>query len=319
MPDRLEMVVSGQREVALATTPSLVSKPSHWDGFLMEQHQFRPMEMPDHWIPFYMVGLQMVKAPASRFFFEGGKEHRTAVQRGDCVVVSPHEVRKFRFTGEGNMLLVSIEPAVLQNMLAGAPGHNSFELLRRWNGDDPVLRTLILRLQADLAAGCPGGPLLGESICTSLAEELVSRYSLDRPRVDHYQGGLSRTQLKRVREFIDLSLEMNLTCDKIAAVAGVSRYHFGKAFKESTGVTLHSYVLARRMWRAQELLAKSCLSLAGIAQTAGFSSQSHFTSTFSTRMGISPGAYRNMTKRLSVAFREGSPKVFQKAAKGAEA
>jgi AraC family transcriptional regulator len=244
----------------------------------------------------------MVRKPAKRFFFEGGREHESSIHRGHCVVVAPHEVRKFRCTAEGDVTLVSLEPSVLQSMLTGSAS-NPFELLRRWNGDDPVLRELILKLQADVAAGCPGGPVLGESISTRLAEELLQRYSLNRSRLDQYTGGLSGAQLRRTLEYIDASLSSGLTGDGIAGIAGLSNYHFGKAFKQSTGMTLHSYVLARRMWRAQELLAKSDLPLAAVAQAAGFSSQSHFTTMFSTRTGFSPGSYRSMAKPSSVLVR----------------
>jgi len=44
------------------------------------------------------------------------------------------------------------------------------------------------------------------------------------------------------------------------------------------------------------------LPLAGVAAAAGFSNQSHFTSVFSTRIGISPGAYRQMKRRVTVSI-----------------
>ncbi len=304
MPDRLEFVIGGQRQVALAATPALTSKGSPWGGFFVEHHQSVPLEMPDHWIPHYLVNLQLVPGPAKRFFFESGREHESIVRYGDCVVVAPHEVRRFRFSGSGRgeMVCVSIEPEILINMIAGRSASNPFELLRRCNGDDPKLRNLISGLRADLAAGCPTGPLLGESLCTNLAEELIRRYSIGRARLDERKGGLSGLQLRRSMEYIEAHLNANLTGDGIARISGLSKYHFGKSFKQSTGVTLHSYVLARRMRRSQELLARSGLPLAAIADLAGFSNQSHFTTVFSTRTGISPSSYRESQKPVSVSM-----------------
>jgi AraC family transcriptional regulator len=100
-----------------------------------------------------------------------------------------------------------------------------------------------------------------------------------------------------VLEYIDAYLSLNLNGNAIAGIAGLSKYHFGKAFRQRTGMTLHGYVLARRIGRAQELLVKSGLPLAAVAEAAGFSNQSHFTSVFSTRMGIPPGSYRQMMRR----------------------
>ena len=76
---------------------------------------------------------------------------------------------------------------------------------------------------------------------------------------------------------------MNLTGDVIAGVAALSKYHFGKAFRQSTGVTLHGYVLARRIRRAEQLLIKSDLPLVAIRRRQRVCEQSHFTTVFSTR------------------------------------
>jgi AraC family transcriptional regulator len=216
--------------------------------------------------------------------------------------VGPRELRRFRVEGTGNVSLVSIEPAVIEEMLASNPQRSPFELLRRWGGDDPVLRNLILRLRADVVAGCPAGPLFGESICTRLTEELILRYSIGRARPEQYKGGLSGAQLRRAMEYIDECLNLSLNGDTIARMAGLSKYHFGKAFKQSTGMTLHSYVLSRRIRHSRELLVRSDLPLAAIAEAAGFSNQSHLTTIFSTRIGISPYAYRKMRRPVSLAF-----------------
>jgi AraC family transcriptional regulator len=121
----------------------------------------------------------------------------------------------------------------------------------------------------------------------------MQRYSIGRPRLDQYTGGLSGAQLRRTLEYIDEFLDLQLAGQEIASVAGLSKYHFGKAFRRSTGITLHGYVLARRMRRSQVLLARSDLPFSAIAQAAGFSSQSHFTSVFTTRVGTPPSSYRN--------------------------
>lgn len=293
MPNRLEMVVDGRRQTALPTTPDFTSPTSPSEGFFMEGTRLSSFELPDHWIPFYGVGLQLVRATGKRFYFQDGRNHSLPFQNGDSIVIAPQEVRRYRMEGEGKLLLVSIEPVALQEMLSGSRALNPFELTRTWNGPDPVLRDLVLKLQAEVTSGYPAGPLFGESLCTKLAEELMQRYSIRRPRLDQYRGGLSGAQLRRTIEYIDEFLDLQLTGQNIAAVAGLSKYHFGKAFRHSTGMTLHGYVLARRMRRSQVLLAKSNLPLAAIAQAVGFSSQSHFTSVFSTRVGIPPSSYRN--------------------------
>jgi AraC-like DNA-binding protein len=293
MSHRLEMVVDGKRQTALPVAPDFTSRTVPCNGFFIEGTRLSPFEMPDHWIPFYGVGLQFVRGTGKRFYFQDGRTVSLPFQNGDSLVIAPQEIRRYRLESKSKLLLVSIEPVVLQEMLSGSPARNPFELTRAWNGPDPVLRDLVLKLQAEVTSSYPAGPLFAESLCTKLAEELMQRYSIRRPRLDQYKGGLSGAQLRRTLEYIDAFLHLPLTGQNIATVAGLSKYHFGKAFRHSTGMTLHGYVLARRMRRSQVSLAKSNLPLAAIAQATGFSSQSHFTSVFTTRVGIPPSSYRN--------------------------
>ena len=69
MPNRLEMVVGGRRRTALPDAPDFTSRISPSDGFFMERNRLLPFELPDHWIPFYGVGLQFVEGTGKRFLY----------------------------------------------------------------------------------------------------------------------------------------------------------------------------------------------------------------------------------------------------------
>ncbi len=80
MPNRLEMVVRGRRQTGLPNAPEFTSVlPS--DGFFMEVNRLSSSEMPDHWIPFYGVGLHL-GAGGRRYFFQDGKHHEQHVRSG---------------------------------------------------------------------------------------------------------------------------------------------------------------------------------------------------------------------------------------------
>jgi AraC family transcriptional regulator len=302
MAECVEIVVNGRRRAALPVAPNFASRASPSSGFLAEQYHLSTFELPDCWIPSYMVGLQFPRGIWKRHFLEDGKPFEEIIRPDDCHVVGPREARRFRIEGEGHVCMVSIEPAVLQEMIAESPYRDPLELIRTRNGQDATLQGLLLKLQANLAAGCPSGPLFSESLCVQITETIIQRYSLGRTRLDEYKGGLSGACLRLTLEYIDENLDLDLDGDSIAAVSGLSKYHFGKAFKQSTGMTLHSYVLSRRIGRSRELLVRSDFPLAAVAEAAGFANQSHFTTVFSKRVGISPHAYRKMGRPVSVAF-----------------
>jgi AraC family transcriptional regulator len=297
---RLEMVVNGRRHTALSATPLLVGPAFLDNGFLLEEHDLRTFELPDHWIPHYLVTFELAPRPGKRVLFEAGRERETVMESGHVDVVAPQEVRKFRFEGEARTIVLSIEPEVMQTMISSPREGDALELIHRWRGTDHTLQDLLLRLRSEIQSKFPGGPFLAEHLCTKLTEELIQRYSIGKLKLDRYRGGLPGNKLRQAMEYIDSSLDRNLTTGDIGGAVGLSKYHFGKAFSESTGMTLHSFVLACRMRRSRELLVGSDLPLAHVAAAVGFSSQSHFTTVFLERTGVTPGRYRSLRRPRSV-------------------
>ena len=110
-----------------------------------------------------------------------------------------------------------------------------------------------------------------------------------RPRI---RGGLPPRAIRRVREFVEEHLEENISIQALANIAGLSMYHFARAFKQSEGMTPHEYLIQRRVQRTKDLLAETDLSLSEIALASGFSDQSHCARRFREHVGVTPSSYR---------------------------
>jgi AraC family transcriptional regulator len=87
-------------------------------------------------------------------------------------------------------------------------------------------------------------------------------------------------------------LAENITLDALAGCAGLSRYHFARRFRASTGMTPHQYVLQERVAKARTLITRTNVRLAEVATTCGFADQSHLNRVFKRFTGVSPGIYR---------------------------
>jgi AraC-like DNA-binding protein len=109
---------------------------------------------------------------------------------------------------------------------------------------------------------------------------------------DYSVGGLAPRALQRVREYVEEHLSENIELETLADIAGLSKWHFARAFKESVGTPPHFYLVQRRLERAQQLLAETDLPLAQIALKIGFSDQSHFSRRFRTVLGLTPRSFR---------------------------
>jgi transcriptional regulator of acetoin/glycerol metabolism/AraC-like DNA-binding protein len=105
-------------------------------------------------------------------------------------------------------------------------------------------------------------------------------------------GGLAPGTFRRVRTYIEEHLTERIQLADLAAVAGLSVYHFAREFKRTVGVAPHSYVTRRRVEKAQEMLARTDLSLSDVALASGFFDQSHLSRHFREFAGVTPAEYR---------------------------
>ena len=113
------------------------------------------------------------------------------------------------------------------------------------------------------------------------------------PRQPAYvKGGLPNWRLKRALEL----LETNQTkTPSLAEIAGPLRLHptsFCRAFKQSTGLSPHRYLLEHRVNRAKEMMKDRKRTLTEIALDCGFSGSSQFSIVFKRITGVSPRDYR---------------------------
>jgi AraC family transcriptional regulator len=167
----------------------------------------------------------------------------------------------------------------------------------RYDGgfQDPLLAGIGYAIATELQNPTAGGHVLIGALATCLAARLVLSHLGDsapcalRPAVSN---GLDRRRLARVLDFIEANLEDQLTIDRMAQVACLSRFHFARAFKAATGQPPHRYVSDRRLQRAKALLAQGDWPLADIALALSFSCQANFTRAFRDATGRTPGQYR---------------------------
>lgn len=130
------------------------------------------------------------------------------------------------------------------------------------------------------------------SAVTLLLTHILKHYGALRWPGVSVRGGLAPYQLNRLREFIDAHLDQPLRLTDLAAVAGLSEYHFARMFRQSQGQAPHQYLLQQRLLRAEQLLQESSDSITEIALRCGFSSTSHFSNRFRQARGITPSALR---------------------------
>jgi AraC family transcriptional regulator len=100
--------------------------------------------------------------------------------------------------------------------------------------------------------------------------------------------GLSRRALNRACAYIEENLGERFTLDDLARQVGVSRFHFARLFRVSTGESPMAYLLRSRIERAKQMLIEDEQPVCEIAAALGFCDQSHLTRTFRRMTGLTP-------------------------------
>jgi AraC family transcriptional regulator len=128
-----------------------------------------------------------------------------------------------------------------------------------------------------------------------LAEAMLVRalQVLGAPRPHRRRPSLAPINLRRVCDHIDSRLDERITVAELAAVAGLSRGHFSRAFQAATNETPHAFILSRRLEAVRRRLDQGHADLAQLAAQTGFSSHAHMTTAFTRAFGVTPRDYRN--------------------------
>lgn len=158
-----------------------------------------------------------------------------------------------------------------------------------------VSNTRLWRLGHIIAEECGAGyatsRAYGDSISMAVLSALADTAQRGCER-EGARGGLAPWRLTRVVQYLFENIAERLDLETQAAIAGLSKSHYCRAFKTSMGISPHQWLLNARIDKAKQHLLADELPLAEIALVVGFTDQAHFTHTFSKIEGVSPRSWQ---------------------------
>jgi len=171
-------------------------------------------------------------------------------------------------------------------------GSPRIELVNSFQAPDPVLKYIAQLFGQEMRQSFhPTQTLLVQSLATALAIHMLRRYSTAvgvdaRPAMT-----VNVAAIRRALAYINDHPARQISLEELAAVSGLSRFHFGREFKRHIGMTPVEYVESGRIARAKELIQRAELPLAQVALAVGFADQSHFTRRFRHQVGCTPATF----------------------------
>ncbi|WP_146150915.1 helix-turn-helix domain-containing protein [Allosphingosinicella deserti] len=166
------------------------------------------------------------------------------------------------------------------------------ELILSLQSDDPKLFNILSLIARERDVDDVASKLFMEHLVDLLCLQLLRRHVTFPHDCSGAKGGLTPAQLRRVTSYIEDRLSNEIRLQELANIAHVSRFHFCRAFRCSTGQTPHQWLIRARIKRACCLLRETRLSITDIALVVGYQTASSFALAFRKATGASPTDYR---------------------------
>lgn len=222
-----------------------------------------------------------------------GLRLRSTTRQGTIVIIPSGHDGRWDIGGQVDVSHVYLTPERLHAAAGELSRGRAVELIDRVGFEDPTI-TRILTMLSDEAMMREGSSrLFTEQAIDLLCTQLVRAHSTISALPDPApRRGLAEWQVKRVTIYMQSMMEQDVGLDELAALVGLSRFHFCTAFRLATGKTPHEWLTGLRIARARQLLADPALPVTEIGLCVGYQTPSSFAAAFRRLTGMTPSEFR---------------------------
>ena len=223
-----------------------------------------------------------------------GRVYESAGRLGEAAIVPAGEASIW----DGNVpahVTVRIPAFAIVEMASDvlAMGAPRQDITNNFRIRDPFIANMAAIFSLEISrAPHPAQDVLAESLVNALLLHLFRGYTgvpwQDAPPLRN----VAPASLQRALAYIEDQPSVRVSLGDLAAVAGLSRFHFSRLFRRHIGMTPALYVERSRIERAKAMICLGQLSLADIAYAVGFADQSHFSRRFRHHAGCTPSDYQ---------------------------
>ena len=182
--------------------------------------------------------------------------------------------------------------ATLKRVAHEAGSATPCELVERTAHSDPITSRLLLSAADALEGSAALDTLFRHQLTDLLATRMLAAHAGAPTKIRPVIGGLSPTVLRRAIERLHSDSDADVSLAALASDAGLSRFHFCRAFKESTGLSPHAWLRQHQLEQAMNMLRNTDDTIVSIAAALGYSSQTAFAAAFRKLTGETPSDWR---------------------------
>jgi AraC family transcriptional regulator len=241
----------------------------------------------------YLISLKLQDYPSCENWMGGRCIQKVDVHAGTTWICDLKSEPRYVINKPFHGLQFYVPRSALDSLTEQSGTRRIDELKSRFVGhDDAIVRHIGAALREGLGRPDEVNQLFIDHMMLALTAHVAQTYGGHKYDTGRNRGGLAPRQVARACERLECDLRGKNSLQTIASELGLSVSHFSRAFRQSTGLPPHQWLLHHRVKTAKQLMSVRDLPLSEIAISAGFANQSHFTRVFSAFVGVSPRVWR---------------------------
>jgi AraC family transcriptional regulator len=273
----------------LGTTPFRMALDSSGAGIAHWKHD--PLHdvvepMNHHVIMAYNGSMQRMERRSGRLVATG------TFRPGVVIVIPEGSSSRWDIPKPVDVVQLYLPHATLKRVADEADTATPTDLLERTAHPDPITSRLLLSAADVLEGNEALDALFRQQLTDLLAIRLLAAHAGSPATIQPVRGGLSPKTLLRAIERLRSDRDTDVSLAALAADGGMSRFHFCRAFKESTGLSPHAWLRQHRLEQAMDLLRDADASVVSVAAELGYASQTAFAAAFRKLTGEAPSDWR---------------------------
>ncbi|MBO7531110.1 MAG: helix-turn-helix domain-containing protein, partial [Lachnospiraceae bacterium] len=257
-------------------------------------------DYPLHW----HTATEIIAPTENDYTIEAGSE-KYVLQTGDIAVIMSGTLHKLSAPETGKRYILLFDYNLIGNVTSlNSLLHSLGEcIIIRKDENRELAEKLIDYIQQIQTEYEAGKPYAGAAIYSLLIRFMVD---VGRSCMEERVPLLGKTSAKNkeyVGRFMDVCNYISEHCtedidmDALAEMAGFSRFHFARLFKEFAHVSCYEYLTQKRILLSEMYLNQPDLSILDVALLSGFKSLSTFNRVFKSYKSCTPSEYRKMNRR----------------------
>lgn len=231
------------------------------------------------------------------------------LNEGDILIIPPGELHTLTCPGAGSRLIMQVDYSLLCNL----KGMDSllhtlhpYTVILKENNEElrdelaQVLRETLLEIESEYFGGAPYHEARIYSLLINFFVNLGRENANQEARFNSFTTNKQHEYVQKfmnVCNYINEHCTEDVTVDELADIAGFSKFHFARLFKQFTNVSYYDYLTRKRIDHAETLLIIPDISITEVAMQSGFNSLSTFNRVFKNLKNCTPSEYKGLNRQ----------------------